>query len=76
MVRTFALINRLLTEARSPERIYAVGGGNDLFAFFLTPQLRDLVARHPDADPADEPYEPREEYPGFGQPEFEEDAPP
>jgi hypothetical protein len=75
-VRTFALINRLLAEARSPERVYAVGGGNDLFAFFLTPELRELIARHPDADPADEPYEPREEYPGFGQPELEEDMPP
>ena len=34
--RTFAIVNGLLDQAGSPERLYTVNGGNDLLAVFLT----------------------------------------
>jgi len=37
--RTFALVNRLLTEAGSKERIFAVYGGHDNRAVFLTDDM-------------------------------------
>lgn len=76
MARTFALINRLLAAAGSPERVYAVGADNDLFAFFLTPELFELIVRHPDATPPEAPYVPNETYPSFGHPEWIEGAVP
>ena len=33
-VRSFAIVNELLANAESNERLYAVNGGNDLFGFF------------------------------------------
>lgn len=66
--RGFRIINELLAAAGSPERIYAVNGGNDLFGFFLTPELFDIITNHPDASPQGGPYSPTEEYPWFGQP--------
>jgi len=68
MARTFAILSKLLETAGSRERIYAVNGGNDLFAFFLTPELYEVIMNHPDACPADGPYSPTEKYPLFGQP--------
>jgi len=72
MARTFALINRLLAAAGSPERVYAVGADNDLFAFFLTPELFELIVGHPDATPPEAPYVPNDTYPNFGHPEWTE----
>ena len=46
-VRTFALVNDLLARASSNERLYAVNGGNDLMAIFLTDELWDLITAHP-----------------------------
>lgn len=68
MTRCFNIINQLLEAAGSTERIYAVNGGNDLFGFFLTPHLFELIVRHPQAAPHDGPYKCTENYPRFGQP--------
>jgi len=68
MTRGFRIVDQLLEAAGSPERLYAVNGGNDLFAFFLTPELHQIVSQHADADAKDGPYEPTEDYPWFGQP--------
>ena len=68
MVRGFRIVDELLAAAESPERVYAVNGGNDLFAFLATPELFRLITTHPDSSPSDGPYKPTEEYPWFGQP--------
>lgn len=67
--RAFRLVNQLLIAANSPERMYAVNGGNDLYGFFLTEELRRLIMDHPQAVASDGPYIVSEEYPSFGQPE-------
>ena len=41
--RTFAIVNLLLREAGSNERIYSLYGGNDLFALFLTENMYDII---------------------------------
>lgn len=68
MARGFALVDQLLESAGSPERVYAINGGNDLFAIFLTPELLRTISEQPDAVAKDGPYKPTEEYPWFGQP--------
>ena len=68
MTRGFAIVDQLLEAAGSPERLYSVNGGNDLFAFFLTPDLHRIISQHPKAEAADGPYKPTVEYPWFGQP--------
>ncbi|MHA3770833.1 hypothetical protein ACXR0O_04775 [Verrucomicrobiota bacterium sgz303538] len=67
MARAFGIVNDLLENAGSPERVYAVNGGNDLQAFFLTPELFHLITDHPEASSDYGPYVPEEEYPDFGQ---------
>ena len=68
MARGFAIADQLLESAGSPERAYAVAGGNDLFAIFLTPELYRTISERADADAKDGPYKPTEEYPWFGAP--------
>ena len=68
MARGYTIINNLLEKAGSPERIYAVNGGNDLYAIFLTPEMHRIILAHPDVDPSSAPYQPAENYPWFGQP--------
>jgi hypothetical protein len=65
--RGFALVNKLLADSGSDERLYAVNGGNDLFGIFLSPELRAAVCEHPDATLSDRPYVPNEEHPWYGQ---------
>jgi hypothetical protein len=65
--RAFAIVNGLLEEAGSEERLYAVNGGNDLFGFFLTAALREAICRYPGVKPANRPYLHTDEYPWFGQ---------
>lgn len=65
--RAFAIVDDLLAAAGSPERLYAVGDGNDLFAMFLTPGLHKIVCEHPDAAPRQRPYKPTEEEPYYGR---------
>jgi hypothetical protein len=67
-VRGFGIVNELLDAAGSQERVYAVNGGNDLFAFFLSPALFKLITEHPNASPKDGPYQLTEEYPWHGAP--------
>lgn len=43
--RTFAIINTLLNEAGSNERLYSLYGGNNHWAFFLTKELYDLILK-------------------------------
>jgi hypothetical protein len=66
--RCYVIINELLIEAGSDERIYAVNGGHDLFGFFLTEEQYHLICQHPDAYLPDGPYVPTEEYPHHGCP--------
>ena len=68
MTRGFRIVDQLLEAAGSPERLYAINGGNDLFALFLTPELHRIISGHPVADAKDGPYKPTEDYPWFGQP--------
>jgi hypothetical protein len=65
--RGFAIINEMLTNSGSDERLYAVNGGNDLFGIFLSPELREAVCDHPDATLSDRPYIPNAEHPWYGQ---------
>ena len=69
MTRGFAIVDRMLEAAGSPERLYAINGGNDLFALFLTPELHRIISEHVNADAEGGPYKPTEEYPWFGQPQ-------
>jgi hypothetical protein len=71
MTRGFRIVDELLAAVGSSERVYAVNGGNDLFAFFLTPELHQTVMEHPEASPEGGPYKPTEDYPWFGQPHDE-----
>ena len=64
--RGFRIVDQLLVAASSAERIYAVNGGNDLFALFLTPEIHAAIMQHPDASRRHGPYVPSEEYPSFG----------
>lgn len=41
--RTFAVINILLREAGSKERLYSLYGGNDLYAVFLTDEMFEAI---------------------------------
>jgi len=66
--RGFALVDKMLESAGSPERIYAINGGNDLFAIFLTPELYQTISTQPDFDAKGGPYKLTEEAPWFGQP--------
>ena len=68
-VRTFALVNELLADTRTDERLYAFYGGNDLASIFLTPQLYEYICSQPGWRKQDYPYLPRESNDGwFGQP--------
>jgi hypothetical protein len=66
--RGFTLVDKMLESAGSPERIYAINGGNDLFAIFLTPELYHTISTQPDFDAKGGPYKLTEEAPWFGQP--------
>lgn len=66
--RAFAMVNRLLRDSGSPERLYAVGTGTNLLAYLLTPELAELVSGLTGTRPSEAPYLPTEEYPWFGQP--------
>jgi hypothetical protein len=65
--RAFAIVNGLLEEAGSEERLYAVNGGNDLFGFFLTQALREAICCYPGIKPGARPYLDTDEYSWFGQ---------
>jgi hypothetical protein len=68
MARGFRIVDELLAKAGSAERTYAINGGNDLMALFLTAEMHEVIMQQPGADPADGPYVPTEDYPLFGEP--------
>ncbi|MEH7123495.1 hypothetical protein V7149_13015 [Bacillus sp. JJ1503] len=43
--RTFSVVNLLLHEAGSNERLYSLYGGNDLFAIFLTKKMYETIRK-------------------------------
>ena len=43
--RTFSVVNLLLQEAGSKERLYSLYGGNDLFAVFLTEEMYETIKK-------------------------------
>jgi hypothetical protein len=66
MARGFRIVDGLLEKAGSPERLYAVNGGNDLFGLFLTPEMHRIILAQPGVDLPSAPYKPTEEYEWFG----------
>jgi hypothetical protein len=64
--RALAIANERLARAGAAERLYAQGGGHDLFLWLLTPELQQLVASVVPAREA--PYLPTDTAPGFGYP--------
>jgi hypothetical protein len=60
MCNTFLLINRLLKDAGSQERIYGLYGGNDGGAVFLTRGQFDLIREAPGVEQAAKPWVPYE----------------
>ena len=66
--RAFGIVNGILKSSGTSEQLYAVSGGNDLSAILLTPDLFDVITKHPDAVSSDGPYILNEQYPLFGQP--------
>jgi len=45
-IRCFSIINKLLEEAGSKERIYHINDGNDQFAIFLTEEMYQSIYDH------------------------------
>ena len=66
--RSFALVNKLLENARSPERAYAIYSGAALSIMFLTDDLLAVMKADPFAVPKFMPYKLTADFPFFGQP--------
>ncbi|MBX7187208.1 MAG: hypothetical protein K1Y01_18850 [Vicinamibacteria bacterium] len=67
--RSFALVNKLLENARSPERAYAIYSGAALSVMFLTDDLLAVMKADPVAVPKFMPYRLTADFPFFGQPQ-------
>ncbi len=67
--RSFALVNKLLENAKSPERAYAIYSGAALTAIFLTDDLLAVMKADPFAVPKYIPYRLTTDFPSFGQPQ-------
>jgi hypothetical protein len=67
--RAFALVNKLLENAKSPERAYAIYSGAALSVMFLTDDLLAVMKADPVAVPKFMPYRLTTEFPFFGQPQ-------
>ena len=67
--RSFALVNKLLENAKSPERAYAIYSGAALTAIFLTDDLLAVMKADPFAVPKYTPYRLTTDFPSFGQPQ-------
>jgi hypothetical protein len=66
--RAFALVNKLLETAGSPERAYAIYSGAALSMMFLTDDLLAVMKADPVAVPKFIPYKLTSDFPFFGQP--------
>ncbi|MBI2838392.1 MAG: hypothetical protein HYX75_08765 [Acidobacteria bacterium] len=60
MCHTFILINWLLQEAGSSERVFGLYGGNDGSAVFLTQSEFEMIRDSPAVKESDKPWEPYE----------------
>lgn len=67
--RSFALVNKLLENAKSPERAYAIYSGAALSVMFLTDDLLAVMKADPVAVPKFMPYRLTTDFPFFGQPQ-------
>jgi hypothetical protein len=67
--RAFALVNKLLENAKSPERAYAIYSGAALSVMFLTDDLLAVMKADPFAVPKFMPYRLTADFPFFGQPQ-------
>ena len=67
--RSFALVNKLLENANSKERAYAIYSGAALSAMFLTDDLMAIIKSDPMAVPKFVPYRLTSDFPFFGQPQ-------
>ena len=66
--RSFALVNKLLEDAKSPERAYAIYSGAALSLMFVTDELLAVIKADENAVPKFMPYRLTTEFPFFGQP--------
>lgn len=67
--RAFALVNKMLENAKSPERAYAIYSGAALSVMFLTDDLLAVMKADPVAVPKFMPYKLTTDFPFFGQPQ-------
>ena len=67
--RSFALVNKLLEDAKSPERAYAIYSGAALSLMFVTDELLAVIKADENAVPKFMPYRLTTEFPFFGQPQ-------
>ncbi len=67
--RSFALVNKLLSDAKSPERAYAIFSGAALSVMFLTDDLLAVMKADRWAVPRLMPYRLTTDFPFFGQPQ-------
>ena len=67
--RAFALVNKMLENAKSPERAYAIYSGAALSVMFLTDDLLAVMKADPVAVPKFMPYRLTADFPFFGQPQ-------
>lgn len=67
--RSFALVNKLLEEAKSQERAYAIYSGAALSVMFLTDELVAVIKADENAVPKFMPYRLTTDFPFFGQPQ-------
>jgi hypothetical protein len=58
--RAIAMVNDLLITAQSNERVFALYGGNDLRAIFLTPQMHELIVASGLLAPTEIPVRPED----------------
>lgn len=67
--RSFALVNKLLEDAKSPERAYAIYSGAALSVMFVTDELLAVIKADENAVPKFTPYRLTTDFPFFGQPQ-------
>jgi len=67
--RSFALVNKLLEDAKSQERAYAIYSGAALSVMFVTDELLAVIKADENAVPKFTPYRLTTDFPFFGQPQ-------
>ncbi len=67
--RSFSLVNKLLEDAKSPERAYAIHSGGALSMMFLSGDLLEVMQKDPQAVAKFMPYRLTSDFPFFGQPQ-------